>query len=102
MINKLLKDKFKIIGLMSGTSCDGLDIALIEINGIGIDTKLKFIAGKSVPYNELQKNGIQKVISSKIISLKTISQLNFYLPKIWSEMIKSFLKDNNLDPSKID
>jgi len=102
MINKLLKDKFKIIGLMSGTSCDGLDIALIEINGIGIDTKFNFIAGKSVPYNELQKNAIQEVISTGTVSLKNISQLNFYLPQIWSEMIETFLKEKNIALSQID
>jgi len=102
MMNKPYKDKLKIIGLMSGTSCDGLDIALIEISENGIDTKFKFITGKSVPYTLLQKNAIQKLISSRIISINDISQLNFYLPQIWSEMVTSFLKENNLDPSQID
>ncbi len=102
MINKPYKEKLNIIGLMSGTSCDGLDIALIEINGNGIDTKFKFIAGKSVPYHDLKKNAIQEVISSGTISLKNISQLNFYLPQIWSEMIETFLKEKNIAPSQID
>lgn len=102
MMNKQYKDKLKIIGLMSGTSCDGLDIALIEINESGINTKFKFIAGKSVSYSIKQKNTIKRVISSEIISLKNISQLNFYLPQIWSDMIDSFLKENNLNSSQID
>jgi len=102
MMNKAYKDKLKIIGLMSGTSCDGLDIALIEINGSGIDTKFKFIAGKIVPYTVQQKNAIKRVISSKTISLKDLSQINFYLPQIWSDMIDSFLKENNLNSSQID
>jgi len=102
MINKPFKDKLKIIGLMSGTSCDGLDIALIEINGSGCDTKIRFVAGKSVPYTIKQKNAIQRVISSNSIALEEISQFNFYLPNIWSKMIDSFLVENGYKFSQID
>lgn len=96
------KDKLNIIGLMSGTSCDGLDIALIEINGSGSDAKFRFVAGKSVFYTLSQKNAIKHAISSEIIDLKYVSQLNFYLPKIWSEMIASFLRENDITSSQID
>ena len=96
------KDKLKIIGLMSGTSCDGLDIALIEINGKGKKSKIDFIFGKSINYSFVQKNAIQKAINSVKYDAKYISQLNFYLPQIWSEMIVEFLQENKLDSSEID
>lgn len=97
-----IKDNLNVIGLMSGTSCDGLDIALIEIHGSGNETKFKFIAGKSVAYTSSQKNAIKKALSSVTINLKYVSQLNFYLPKIWSEMIDNFLKEIKCDKSQID
>ena len=96
------KDKLNIIGLMSGTSCDGLDIALIEISGNGNNGDLKFVNGASIAYSAVQKKAIQKATHSVKSNINYISQLNFYLPQIWSEMIANFLKENKLTASQID
>ena len=72
------KDKLRVIGLMSGTSCDGLDIALIEVSGSGENLKYNFLEGKTIPYSQPQNNSIIKVLSSDKIDIKYISQFNFY------------------------
>lgn len=96
------KDKLRVIGLMSGTSCDGLDIALIEVSGSGENLKYIFLAGKTITYSQPQKNSIVKVLSSDKIDIKYISQLNFYLAQIWAEMVISFLKEIDIPISQID
>ena len=40
----------KIIGLMSGTSADGVDAALVEVQGTGIDTKVGLLGFVFTPY----------------------------------------------------
>ena len=40
----------RVIGLMSGTSVDGIDTALVEISGRELDLKVKLLAGETYPY----------------------------------------------------
>jgi anhydro-N-acetylmuramic acid kinase len=98
----LKKDHLKIIGLMSGTSCDGLDIALIEIETNKPVSEFKFITGQTIEYSARQRDGILKFIQSDSITLEAISQINFYLAKIWSEMIDTFLYQIRYKKNEID
>lgn len=47
------------IGLMSGTSLDGIDAALIEINGSGLTTAVSLIDFVTVPIDSGLKEQIQ-------------------------------------------
>ena len=91
-----------ILGLMSGTSCDGLDIAWVEIEGSGIQTKLVFKAGKSFDYPQQLKTSLLAFMRQSSFSAKDFSQLNFYLAQIWAGMVKQFLRENKLSPGQID
>lgn len=50
-----VKGKRNIIGLMSGTSLDGLDIAYCLIEGSGLDTKVEIMAFDTIDYTEETK-----------------------------------------------
>lgn len=63
------------IGLMSGTSLDGVDAALVEINEDEV-VLLKFI---TLPYNEEFKTRLFLNLNTKTAQLKEISTLNFEL-----------------------
>ncbi|RZK44685.1 MAG: anhydro-N-acetylmuramic acid kinase, partial [Pedobacter sp.] len=40
----------RVIGLMSGTSVDGLDVALCEFSGTGLDSSINLVEFATVPY----------------------------------------------------
>jgi len=46
------KDSVTAVGLMSGTSLDGVDAALVEIEGYGEDTGVNIIDFVTTPYKE--------------------------------------------------
>ena len=54
-----------IIGLMSGTSLDGLDVALCKISGSGENTEVQLIQFDTVDYSEEIKSEIRKFINSQ-------------------------------------
>ena len=65
----------KIIGLMSGTSLDGLDVALCSFTGSGLQTKIELLQFDTVLFNEDFKQEIKSVFSKKDIDLEKLCLL---------------------------
>jgi anhydro-N-acetylmuramic acid kinase len=65
-----------IIGLMSGTSCDGIDAALVKINGSGVRTKTKLVCHSYTPYPSALRN---RLISASDSKSNDICRMNFEL-----------------------
>ena len=51
-----------IIGLMSGTSLDGLDVALCKISNHGMNTNIELIAFDTIAYDDNYKQKIRTVL----------------------------------------
>ena len=58
------------IGLMSGTSLDGLDIALCHFKGSGLQTQFKLVNFITIPYTAGFKKEVQSVFAQKEASLE--------------------------------
>jgi len=96
------KESRKIIGLMSGTSLDGLDIALCEISGSGVDTDVKLLQFETVNYSEEIKTEIRKVFAQKTIDFQHLVLLNEWIGLLHAEMINESLKKWNIDSKEVD
>ena len=94
--------KLKIIGLMSGTSCDGVDLALIETEGSGPDVRYTLQQQFHQAYTDLQKETLLHLLEPGKADAKALSQINFYLAGLWSEAIEKFLKMEKISPEQID
>jgi len=60
----------RIIGLMSGTSLDGLDVALCHITGSGSNTILELEHFTTVPYEEFFREEIRKIFAKREIDFQ--------------------------------
>ncbi|MBB4804225.1 anhydro-N-acetylmuramic acid kinase [Flavobacterium nitrogenifigens] len=96
------KETKRIIGLMSGTSLDGLDIALCEISGSGVNTNVKLAQFKTISYSEEIKTEIRKVFAKKNIDFQHLVLLNEWIGLLHAEMINDALKKWNIPASEID
>ena len=55
------KQTLRVIGLMSGTSADGMDAALTEITGYGVDTRVRMLGFVSLPYPDPVRESILRL-----------------------------------------
>jgi anhydro-N-acetylmuramic acid kinase len=92
----------KVIGLMSGTSLDGLDIALCTITGAGKATKVKLDEFITVPYTPDLKEKLLTVFSQKTVSLEQLCVLNPWLALQHVSMINHSLQQWGVDAAQVD
>ncbi len=98
----LQKDKRLILGLMSGTSLDGLDMALCEISGSGKATRLQIRKYETFVYSNELKEKIREVFAKSTVDLQKLTILNVYLGDIFAEIILQTLQKWQISPKEVD
>lgn len=91
-----------IVGLMSGTSLDGLDVALCKISGSGRNTKVKLLQFATVPYSKKTKLRIRDVFAKRQIDFLTLTELNTWMGVLHGNMVLKCLAKWKVSPSKVD
>ena len=92
----------RIIGLMSGTSLDGLDVALCKLSGSGPGTKLKLEQFQTVPYDEATKARIRQVFAREQVSLEYLTLLNAWLGQLHARAVLDCLAGWQIEPAEVD
>ncbi len=77
----------RVAGIMSGTSLDGIDVAIVEIRGRRVDT----IGFTSTPYPAAVRAGILSV-SNCPTHTATLSRLNFQLGELYARALLAAVK----------
>ncbi|MES2374326.1 MAG: anhydro-N-acetylmuramic acid kinase [Bacteroidota bacterium] len=96
------KDSRLIIGLMSGTSLDGLDIALCRFTGSGPETRIQLLQFSTIAYHEHFKNEIRSIFSKRSVDLEKVCLLNGWVAQQHAGMILDCLKKWKIEPKEVD
>lgn len=67
------------IGLMSGTCTDGIDAALVRIEGSHLDTKVKLMHFITIPYEDSLRQRLLDIASGNSFASEEICKMNFLL-----------------------
>jgi anhydro-N-acetylmuramic acid kinase len=84
------------IGLMSGTSMDGIDIALCEINA----NSCKLLAYEEYPFPPRLKEEILELIGG-LVSLKKVGEVHIRLGELFGDKVWQFLHAHKINPSDV-
>lgn len=87
---------------MSGTSLDGLDLALCTISGNGRNTSIQLENFTTMPYEESFKNEIRKIFSIQNGDIELLTILHSHIGKYHSQLINQCLQDWKISNEYID
>lgn len=90
-------DSKLFIGLMSGTSADGIDSALVHID----DAHIELIDFTTSPLSTALKDQLLKLNQNCEIGLESLCQLQYSVASEFSAATQTLLKQNRLDKSDI-
>jgi anhydro-N-acetylmuramic acid kinase len=96
------KPRRHIIGLMSGTSLDGLDVALCALSGSGTQTQVELLQFATVPYDSWIKAEIRKIFAKREIDFQQLSLLNPHIGILHGQMVNACLQKWGIDAAEVD
>jgi anhydro-N-acetylmuramic acid kinase len=90
-----------VLGLMSGTSADAIDVALARISGAPPNLNAKLLNHTSINFPPQLRKEILRVAEQQPISAGNLSQLNFRLGEVFAEAALTACRGFRIVPKKI-
>jgi len=93
LLHIAVKESRLVVGLMSGTSVDGIDAALVEITGHGATARVKLLAFDSYPFPPALRAKVFRLFNPKEARIDAICQLDFLLGELFAAAVDRLLRD---------
>lgn len=90
-----------VLGLMSGTSADAIDVALARISGAPPRLNAKLLSHTSIKFPSAVQKEILRVAEQQSISAGALSQLNFRLGELFADAALTACRRFRVSPRKI-
>jgi anhydro-N-acetylmuramic acid kinase len=78
-----------VAGVMSGTSVDGIDVALVRVQGRGFRSRLELLAHYQFPYPSEVRRAVLSAMNARSASVADLAQLNFLLGSLYAEAVRA-------------
>jgi len=85
-----------VAGVMSGTSADGIDVALVKITAHGDRPKLELLAHKAFPYPKDLRQVVLAAMNAQSTSTAELARLNWRLGMAYAEAVRSTVDSSSI------
>ena len=92
----------RIVGMMSGTSVDGVDAALVEISGSDDAPQVSLLAFENRPYPPRVREKIFELFTPSTATVDRIGYMNFLLGELYAQSALSVIEKAGLSPEDVD
>lgn len=89
------------VGLMSGTSLDGVDAVLCEISGVGLTTEIKELAFETYPFPVQLRETVRKIAENRPVTIAEVCSVNFELGKWFSDAVLGICLAYGIESSEL-
>ena len=96
------KEEKVILGLMSGTSLDGLDMALCRVRGHGPATVVELLHHLTDPYSEEERERLRELISREEVPLKALCVAHAWLAERHARTVLKTLRGWKFPAKRVD
>lgn len=90
-----------VLGLMSGTSADGIDVALAKLSGLTDSPRAKLVGFTDLPYPPAVRAAVLRLANGASTTTREISQLNFRLGGLFAEAALRACKRFGISPKRV-
>jgi len=78
-----------VAGVMSGTSADGIDVALVRVQGRGFRSRLELLAHYQFPYPSDVRRAVLAAMNARSVSVADLARLNFLLGDLYADAVRT-------------
>jgi anhydro-N-acetylmuramic acid kinase len=96
------KRRRRVVGIMSGTSVDGIDAALVEIEGSGAEARVHLEAFRTYPFPAATRTKVFRLFDPRQARVDQICNLDFILGELFARAVLRLLADVGLTPTDVD
>ena len=86
-----------VAGVMSGTSADGVNVALTRIQGRGFRSRLELLAHYQFPYPVEVRRALLATMNASSAAVADLSRLNFLLGELYADAVRAALRRARLE-----
>ena len=92
----------RIIGLMSGTSLDAIDAAMVRIKGHGPGATMKLEHFRSYPFPPKIRSAVRDLFDPKRARVDQICRYDFIMGELFAGAVLRIIRDAGTTPERID
>lgn len=90
-----------VAGVMSGTSADGVDVAICRVSFGGGGARVKVLGHRAMRYPAKLRNAVLAAMDAKNISTAELSRLNWRLGEVYAEAVDAAVREIGVRPQLI-
>jgi anhydro-N-acetylmuramic acid kinase len=85
-----------VAGVMSGTSADGIDVAVVRVLGRGFRTRFQLLAHQHYAYPAAVRKAVLAAMNAQSASVADLARLNFLLGELYADAVNATAKKHTL------